>query len=247
MKPCQTRFTITSTLVVTTLVVATLAIAIAARRDVRPATGADPVSVSTAATVTDAHPGSLARAEDGAPAANELTLVKRRLDSIDADLVARATRTAVEISELRRELARLRDEAAVPSVAADEVEVGDLDERRRERLADTEATFWREPEDRSWSDKATAAVLDALDTPDTDALEVLDLACRARTCRIELAAIAGEATTMLPVFLSRLGQTLPNVTAAEVENPDGTHGTVIFATADEEERGDSGGARSARG
>jgi hypothetical protein len=58
------------------------------------------------------------------------------------------------------------------------------------------------------------------------------LECRAHSCRLELGndETGGLAKT-LPILLSRVGETLPSVTANEVQNPDGSRSTILYMAA----------------
>lgn len=118
-------------------------------------------------------------------------------------------------SDLRRELAALRAEVAelrrlvdqaapkVPSPPARAEPAPD----ERLRLAQAEAAFQREPVDAAWSRAAGQELLGALaQSGDGLAAAVRQIDCRARTCRIDLAAGAQAALDdLLPVLLGASG------------------------------------------
>jgi hypothetical protein len=168
--------------------------------------------------------------------------------------IAAADTTASEIAALRASLGRLRQEvAALAAASTSPRAIGDLqrklanpeaydppaetvaDRLRQETMAAREKSFWQEPIGSRWSSEASSAVMDVLDSKDGDRLEVLSLECRTRICRVELVADeAGDAATMLPMFLLRVDPTLPSATTNQVEYPDGRRGVVVYLTQSDE-------------
>jgi hypothetical protein len=135
--------------------------------------------------------------------------------------------SAQDFAEMRRQLAELQRNSA----ATDEPPIPNRAEEERNRqahIASLEASFWQEPGDPKWSDKASAAVLEALETGDTDTIEVRGLECRSHTCRVELANDTPQALNGLPIFFLRLAETLPDTVASQVDNVDGTRSTVLY-------------------
>jgi len=194
------------------------------RREVTP-----PAPALSACASPEEHPDS-ALSEIAALRA-DIAHVKQQLAALDAPRSARPTDGSPDaIAGLRRDLAHLQDDVAA-NAPPPESSAADVERQRREQRAELEAKFLQEPDDARWSRQASTSVLDALEDPDAAGLEVRSVSCRSRTCRIELASGAdADADKMLPVFLDRMGRTLPTVTSTEVENADGTRSTILYAT-----------------
>jgi hypothetical protein len=133
------------------------------------------------------------------------------------------------MADMRRQLAALQREHA-PEEPPIEPTSAEVERERRLQMAELEADFWQESANAKWSNEASTAVLEALETEDTDQIEVRSLECRSQTCRVELASDVPEALNGLPVLLLKLAKTLPNAVASQVENADGSRSTVLYMT-----------------
>lgn len=165
--------------------------------------------------------------------------------------------TPAEVAELRREVAQLR--AAVsdlrqrPPAADPGSEQGprfeqssraqiqaEAESNRWARMNRLESTFVRETTDAAWSADTSTRVEEALATLGATPAGVRDLECRASTCRLEISGdtlftVEGEALDLdagLPLLLHHLGESLPSVSAYDIEDGNGLTRTVLFLSRD---------------
>jgi hypothetical protein len=147
-----------------------------------------------------------------------------------------------EVALLRQEVAALQQrpapgEGATGGAPAREAAAADprpvlvaraeADRMRHAQMVVREATFQHEPIDREWAGEATDALQEGLASDAVVQPALRRLACRAQTCRVELAGDAtGELTQALSMFLHQLDETFSGVTAHYVE--DGAGGQTII-------------------
>jgi hypothetical protein len=192
---------------------------------------------STAVGPASSRPGSAGREET---AVSEVSALRQEVAHLREEVTAlaaasrggRAKASAQAIASLRQEVAALRDEGnqgpRTPPLTREEAA-----RALQAQMQEVEASFWQEPVDRTWSARAADAVTAALGGDDMGAqVPVRSLECRAHSCRLELDSDeTGELAKTLPVLFSRVGETLPSVTANEVQNPDGSRSTVLYMAA----------------
>jgi hypothetical protein len=198
-----------------------------------------------AATASVSQPVSMT--EYSATASDEET--KGSLTVIDS---ARTTAEGIykDISALRQELALLRAEisalqrhqsrmAATVAVTPEEDPANDLrrgpaaraeaDRQYQEQMKIVEANFQQERIDSRWSSDTAAAVQEAVASDDTAQAALRNINCRSNTCRVEMAGDnTGELAKFMPLFVQQLGETLPNVTANQVDDGDGGKTLILY-------------------
>jgi len=213
------------------------------------------------ATCDKAASSSLAEASSPAPgrtASSEVALLRREVERLRDEVSDLA-----EASGVRRELAELRSQIAAMQegrAAAQQLVPAAAEQAERDRELEMQAVetrFQEEAIDAVWSEGASAAVLEALEDPETDALEIRSLDCRSKTCRVEIAEDeSSDSAGMLPTFLMRLNEALPRTVASRIELADGSASTVLFLSAKsvadqpqggESESGPRGGLHQRRG
>jgi len=154
-------------------------------------------------------------------------------DPVDA-LRQQVAQLQRDVASIRQQLARSPTMAAAADTGPDpRVDAGarmEADRVERMRIASSETAFQNEPRDNRWSQGATANVRAALGEIDESVRnQVRSVDCRARSCRVELGADAnGTMARDLPMVIARLGQTLPNVTAGQLDEGDGRSATVLY-------------------
>ena len=86
-----------------------------------------------------------------------------------------------------------------------------IDRERQQQLAVIEGGFQREPADLRWATETEGVVQAVLASDSILQNTLLDLECRSRTCRVELADDnTGELAKGLPIALLQLAATLPS-------------------------------------
>jgi hypothetical protein len=188
------------------------------------ASGPSSLQASTAAAIGPAdNAGS-------APAAGE-------------DTVARLSREVAqlhrEVSDLRQQMARggpaapTQAAVAAPDARSDPEARAEAARTERLRIASSEQSFRNQQVDARWSQGATASVRSALaDVDEGLRNQVRSVECRGQTCRVEIASDNGGAAMRdLPLLVNRLGASLPNVTAGQVDQGDGRQATVLYLSA----------------
>jgi hypothetical protein len=194
----------------------------------------------TAVGQASSRPGSAERGEMAVSAVSAVSALRQEVAHLRDEVTAlaaasrggRAEASAQAIASLQQEVAALRGEGnqepCTPPLTREEAA-----RARQAQMQEVEASFWQEPVDRTWSARAADAVTAALGGDDMGAqVPVRSLECRAHSCRLELDSDeTGGLAKTLPVFLSRVGETLPSVTANEVQNPDGSRSTILYMAA----------------
>ncbi|MEI6335869.1 MAG: hypothetical protein WCS87_15020 [Methylococcaceae bacterium] len=150
-----------------------------------------------------------------------------------------------EVIFLRREVANIQmqlhsqPEALVNKARAskepDARKMSAKDEKgiKQERTEALEAAFAQESIDQKWANEAVRAIKDALAQEDMGQLVLQSLVCRSNTCRIELDNNKpGDISKSLPLFMQRLSEIVPNVTADEVEDSTGGTSLVFYMSQD---------------
>ena len=140
-----------------------------------------------------------------------------------------------EVAELRQQIGRRSTDAVIRAEAAadprtDPEARAEADRTERLRIASSESSFRREPNDPRGS-LGTAAVVRAALAESDESLrnQVRSIECRMQSCRVEISGDSAELLARdLPMVISRLGQTLPNVTAGQIDQGDGRQATVLY-------------------
>ena len=150
------------------------------------------------------------------------------------------TRLSREVAQLHREVSDLRQQfarggvttAAAPSgpdPRANPEARAEAAQAERLRVASTEQAFRNQQVDARWSQGATASVRAALGEVDEELRsQVRSVECRGQSCRVEISSDGPAVARDLPILVNRLGQTLPNVTAGQVDQGDGRQATVLY-------------------
>lgn len=155
--------------------------------------------------------------DDAVPATSPAVVRPAEVLPVVSTAPAAAAQAGEPASELQRELALLRaevadlrrrlDAAAAPPARPADVPSPPAAEDDRVRLARAEGDFLREVPDTAWSRTASQELQGALaQAGDGLAAAVQRIDCRARTCRIDLAAgAAASLDDLLPVLLGATG------------------------------------------
>jgi hypothetical protein len=149
-----------------------------------------------------------------------------------------------EVTSLRAEVLALRQQmprqlAAVPA-AADGQPAADVHsdaEAARERQAEIEATdaaFRKQSIDPTWSANTVSTIRQVLANEEVGGIQADNIDCRSSSCRIELHDDgSGRLAKSLPVFAQQLGGTMPNLTADNIPNGNGSSTMVLYMSRDE--------------
>jgi hypothetical protein len=139
-----------------------------------------------------------------------------------------------EVRDQREQVARIprtRDVAAIaPDPRTDPVARQEAQQTERMRIATSEAAFQGERGDGRWAQATTSAIQAALTQVD-DAVrgQVRSIECRSTSCRVEINAGANDSLAQeLPLVIAQLGQTLPHMTAGQIDQGDGRQATVLY-------------------
>jgi hypothetical protein len=100
-------------------------------------------------------------------------------------------------------------------------------EHREAYIGQLQQSFHVEPVDRKWAAAASSEIDAVLHDKEVGGLEVKSVECRASACRVEL-PFDGTVPKGLPIFLNRLGGSLPNTIAHPESDGHGGTNTVIF-------------------
>jgi hypothetical protein len=201
---------------------------------------------------TPAHPSMRVsppapRAEAGLSSAG--TRSDRRAETHQQDLpdlreqVALLRREVAAVQRQLHEQARAtlaagqgRDLPLAPDPRTDPAARAQAERERQEQMAALEANFRHEPTDRGWAVQAAGAVQEALASNETIETALQNIECHSHTCRVELADDdTGELAKSMPVFLLQLGQTLPSVTANQVEDGAGGRTLILYMSRESNE------------
>lgn len=100
----------------------------------------------------------------------------------------------------------------------------------RMRNASTESAFRNEKDDAHWSSDAVSQVRAALDQADPALRgQVRSIECRSTSCRVEVNSDASLALDRsLPAISSGLVNSMPNMSAARLDQGDGREATVLY-------------------
>lgn len=162
-----------------------------------------------------------------------------------------AARQAQDIATLKRELTDLKAEIAalnqfVRSQAASQPLAGrdektpqlrdplaqaDAEQQRQQQIALIEAGFRSETTDADWSAASLAKLQAALAKPALQSA-LRSMECRSRTCRVEIAHASTDVQKILPLFANQLADSLPNLTAGEVDGSTGDGNMVLYLSRD---------------
>jgi hypothetical protein len=139
-----------------------------------------------------------------------------------------------EVADIRQQLARAPGTAriaeVVPDPRRDPNARAEAERAERLRVASSESAFRSEHEDARWNQGAVAAIRAALaESDETIRNQVRSIECRSQSCRVEINSDAsGTLARDLPILLGRLGQSLPNVTAGQIDQGDGRQAMVLY-------------------
>jgi hypothetical protein len=149
---------------------------------------------------------------------------------------------AQQVAQLRQEVAAIRAQLARGPMANTAAQTREANPRtdpaarqeaertERMRIASAESAFRGEKQDTRWDQTTTASVRSALTQADENLRQqVRSIECRSQTCRLEInAEAAGALDRDLPMVLSRLGDTLPKITAGQIDQGNGRMATVLY-------------------
>lgn len=164
---------------------------------------------------------------------------------------ATVTKLAEELSRLRTEVARLREQvqyqsatAATAAVSGDEDSSGKEPPRTEEdmerltqvreyedlqRQTTTDAQFQAEQVDRQWASTTTNLLTQVLENEDLAGTEAVDMDCRMTTCRLTLHhADEAAASQFELVFPMQVADALPQATSFRHPQADGRIDTVLY-------------------
>jgi hypothetical protein len=186
---------------------------------------------------------------DGAPDSGQAPSVSVSTEALQEELrllgrdLAELTTTVAALSrDMQRMQLAIGDSDAIEEEGPARYEdaVAEEEWRHREELAALEGAFRREPVDRSWSAATRDRIESALDAVSLSE-QVRALECRAATCRIEIAARgspgdpgfeAARGSGSLPQLVMMLGNTLPAMTAFELDDEGPVPGTLLYLSRD---------------
>ncbi|MET3135052.1 hypothetical protein AAKU55_005355 [Oxalobacteraceae bacterium GrIS 1.11] len=156
---------------------------------------------------------------------------------------------AADIAMLREELALLRSDIAAlkrsggaasapentPASLAEKNQHIDPQAReeaekaRKKQMVAVENNFRNEPNDPKWSSTESSHIRDVLSSnPNAQSL-MRNVECRSNTCRVELADDGtGNLSKFMPMLAVQVAQTLPTISANQVDRGDGTSATVLY-------------------
>jgi hypothetical protein len=193
-----------------------------------PSTRSTPPSITTSTTSQQ----SPAPAEQ--PAA-ENTEAAAPASTTQPDLAQQVAQLRQEVAAIRAQLARgpMANTAAQTREAnprTDPAARQEAERTERMRIASAESAFRGEKQDTRWDQTTTASVRSALTQADENLRQqVRSIECRSQTCRLEInAEAAGALDRDLPMVLSRLGDTLPKITAGQIDQGNGRMATVLY-------------------
>lgn len=207
--------------------------------------GHSPASTPMSARVSQSAPGAeapgrraVSDAEAGRSAGGAGS--DRRTETQQQEMAALREEVALlrrEVSVVQRQIREQERAATVVAPGREEDPANDprtdsaaraaAERERQEQMAVLEADFRQEATDGVWSFEAAGAVQEALASDETVQTALRNIECRSSTCRAEMADDdTGELGKALPVFLQQLAETLPSVTANQVD--DGAGGKIMI-------------------
>lgn len=155
-------------------------------------------------------------------------------DASVADLRQEVVLLRREVADLREQVMRLPGsssaEADKPNPRTDPVAKQEAQQAEALRVASSETAFQSEHNDPRWSQATATALQTTIGQVDASLRnQVRSIECRSQSCRVEINAGAGSALAQeLPLIVTRLGDTLPHVTAGQVDQGDGQQATVLY-------------------
>lgn len=179
-----------------------------------------PAAVARAGAVPVSAAPGLPMASTRAP--DDLALLKQQMASVQR-----------ELAELRLQVARGVPAAPGEDSAADSrrdpESRAEAEREERTRVASTEAAFRGEANDPRWSQGTSSGLRAAVSEFEALRNQVRSIECRSQSCRVELTAGApGRLSRDMPRLVSRLSQTLPNVTSGQIDQGNGQSATVLY-------------------
>lgn len=165
-----------------------------------------------------------------------------RADGMDRDSAALREEMAhlrAEVFALRRQLRAQKQTQAVATgegeedpgknLRTDPVARAEAERRHQEQVAAVEAAFQSEPADPQWSSQTTMVVQEALASSETVQTAVRNIECRSHTCRVEVSdENTGTLAKFMPVFALQMAQTLPSITAHQMEDDNGVTTMILY-------------------
>jgi len=198
------------------------------------ACGGSPGDASTQALSQAVAPSAAITPSGIASSAGDVRTPPLSADAGLGDLRQEVTLLRREVRDLREQVGRIpgaREVAVnVPDPRTDAVARQEAQQAERLRIATTEAAFQGERGDPRWAQGTTAAIQSALTQVDDAARgQVRSIECRSQSCRVEINAGATDSFTQeLPQVIAQLGQSLPHVTAGQIDQGDGRQATVLY-------------------
>ena len=205
----------------------------------------DPMSVRVSPPAAKSEaPGHGVAPDMGAAAGSE-----RRTETQQQEMVALKKQVALlrrEVSSVQQQVDEQGRTGTVVAPGREEDPTNDprinpaaraaAERARQEQMAVIEANFRQEPTDRGWSSEAAGAVQEALASDETVQTALRNLECRSSTCRVEMADDdTGESAKVMPILLQQLAETLPNVTANQVDDSAGGKRTILYMSRESNE------------
>lgn len=186
----------------------------------------------------------------------EVAYIKATLSALQqqtptAEAAAATTSIRAEIDALWRHVrAQERGPAAAISgesdsgdhPRADPLSRAEAERQRLARLRTVESAFEQEPLDPQWSSQAALTVQQALVGDAADSVNVQAIECRSQTCRVEATADNAAALTQwIPGLAERLAETLPSITANQIQQPNGAATLILYLSRHPDESSAEGG------
>ena len=141
-----------------------------------------------------------------------------------------------DVADIRAQLARMRGGvsttgSATPDTRPDETARADFERAQAAHVAAIEAAFRTEQIDAAWSRNTADSVRAALLQGKQEAAgHIRSVECRSRSCRVmvDSEALQPGGAVDLPIIVSRLAQTLPNVSMGQIDQGDGGQVSVLY-------------------
>lgn len=128
-----------------------------------------------------------------------------------------------------------REEDPANDPRSDPAARAEAERERQEQMAVIEADFRQEPTDPHWSSEAAAAVQEAMAGDEAARTALRNIECRANTCRVEMTDDdTGKLAKSMPLLVQQLAQTLPSVTANQVDDGDGAKTMILYMSRETE-------------
>jgi hypothetical protein len=112
---------------------------------------------------------------------------------------------------------------------ADAAVLAEAERQFDEHTAAVAATFSDEPRDPAFALATSDSLRVALDSDELAKMPVQTIDCRTKTCRVEIGDDgSGVVPQVLPMLMVRMADSLPNVIAQRVEQPNGRATMVLY-------------------